>query len=169
MIPGRPSQTMLRGATLRAAHQLLDEPLILRDPIAVGLVPKLSEQAALATLDEHRDQVALRLHFAMRSRFAEDRLAEATARDVRQYIIVGAGLDTFPWRQPDYARNLRIFAVDHIATLAWTQVMFWERGLPKPANLTFVPADLEDCRTRREPVRVRIRIGTHQVSAPCSG
>jgi methyltransferase (TIGR00027 family) len=146
MLPGQPSQTMLRTAALRAAHQLLDKPLILRDPIAVGLVPESSEQAVLATLDQHRNQVALRLLFALRSRFAEDRLAEAAARDVRQYVIVGAGLDTFAWRQPHYAQNMTLFAVDHIATLAWTQVMFWEHGLPKPANLTFVPVDLEDCR-----------------------
>jgi len=145
MFPGRPSQTMLRTATLRAAHQLLDKPPILHDPVAVGLVPKSSEQAVLATLNEHLDPAALRLHFALRSRFAEDRLAEAISRNVRQYVIVGAGLDTFPWRQPDYARNLKIFAVDHIATLAWTQVLFWDQGLPKPANLTFVPADLEEC------------------------
>ena len=137
---------MLRTATLRAAHQLLDKPLILRDPIAVGLVPESSERAVLATLDEHRNQMALRLFFALRSRFAEDRLAEAAARGVRQYLIVGAGLDTFAWRQPEYAQNMKIFAVDHITTLALTQVMFWERGLPKPANLTFVPADLEDRR-----------------------
>jgi methyltransferase (TIGR00027 family) len=146
MSPGQPSRTMLRTATLRAAHQLLDEPLILNDPIAVGLVPTASEQAMLVALDNHHDQVALRSLFAFRSRFAEDRLAEAAARNVRQYVIVGAGLETFPWRQPDYARGMKIFVADHVATLAWTQVRFWERGLPKPANLTFVPVDLEDCR-----------------------
>ena len=146
MLPGQPSRTMLRTATLRAAHQLLDKPLILNDPIAVGLVPEASEQAMLAALDDHHDQSALRSLFALRSRFAEDRLAEAVARNVRQYVIVGAGLDTFPWRQPDYARDMKIFVADHVATLAWTQVRFWERGLPKPANLTFVPVDLEECR-----------------------
>jgi methyltransferase (TIGR00027 family) len=146
MLPGRPSQTMLRTAALRAAHQLLDKPLILRDPIAVGLVPESSERAVLARLHEHRNQMALRLFFALRSRFAEDRLAEAAARGVRQYVIVGAGLDTFAWRQPDYARNMKIFAVDHVSTLASTQVIFRDRGLPKPANLTFVSADLEERR-----------------------
>src|SRR5262245_18369494 len=104
MFPGRPSQTMLRTATLRAAHQLLDKPPILHDPIAVGLVPKSSEQAVLATLDECLDTGALRLYLALRSRFAEHRLAEAVPRDVRQYVIVGAGLVTFPWRQPEYSR-----------------------------------------------------------------
>ena len=146
MTPGQPSKTMLRTAILRAAHQLLDKPLILNDPIAVGLVPESSERALLATLDNQHDQMALRSLFALRSRFTEDRLAEAAARNVSQYVIVGAGLDTFAWRQPDYARNMKIFAVDHVATLAWTQVRFWERGLPKPANLTFVPVDLEDGR-----------------------
>jgi methyltransferase (TIGR00027 family) len=137
---------MLRTATLRAAHQLLDKPLILNDPIAVGLVPEASEQAMLAALDNHNDQLALRSLFAFRSRFTEDRLAEAAARNVSQYVIIGAGLDTFAWRQPDHARSMKIFAVDHVATLAWTQVRFWERGLPKPTNLTFVPVDLEECR-----------------------
>src|SRR5262249_21989668 len=67
MLPGRPSQTMLRTAALRAAHQLLDNPLLLRDPIAVGLVPVSSEHAVFAALDPHRDPLSLRLHFAFRS------------------------------------------------------------------------------------------------------
>lgn len=161
MTPGQPSKTMLRTATLRAAHQLLDKPLILNDPIAVGLVPEASEQAMLAALlDNDHDQTALRSLFALRSRFAEDRLAEAVARNVRQYVIVGAGLDTFPWRQPDYARDMKIFVADHVATLAWTQVRFWERGLPKPANLTFVPVDLEECRLAESLVEFRFASDT---------
>ena len=111
---------MLRTAALRAAHQLLDKPLILDDPIAVGLVPETSERAMLATVSDARDQAALRSLFALRNRFAEDRLAQAAARNVRQYVIVGAGLDTFPWRQPGYAQNMKIFAVDHVTTLAWS-------------------------------------------------
>jgi methyltransferase (TIGR00027 family) len=145
MLPGQPSRTLLGPAVRRAAHQLLDKPRIFDDPIAVGLVPEASEHAILAALDDHRsrDATLFRSLFALRSRFAEDRLAEAAARGVVQYVIVGAGLDTFPWRQPEYARSMRIFAADHVTTLAWTQVRFWEGGLPKPGNLTFVPIDLE--------------------------
>src|SRR3954451_21838463 len=55
----------------------------------------------------------------LRSRFAEDCLAQAIARDARQYVIVGAGLDTLSWRQPEFARNIRIFSVDHVTALAW--------------------------------------------------
>jgi methyltransferase (TIGR00027 family) len=146
MLPGQPSRTLLVPAVRRAAHQLLDTPLIFNDPIAVGLVPEASEHAIRNALEDHRRSEAMlvRSLFALRSRFAEDRLAAAAARGVRQYVILGAGLDTFPWRQPDFARGLRIFAADHVATLAWTQVRFWERGLPKPANLTFVAVDLEE-------------------------
>jgi len=130
MLPGQPSRTLLVPAVRRAAHQLLDTPLIFNDPIAVGLVPEASEYAIRNALEDHRRSEAMlvRSLFALRSRFAEDRLAAAAARGVRQYVILGAGLDTFPWRQPDFARGLRIFAADHVATLAWTQVRFWERG-----------------------------------------
>ena len=50
----------------------------------------------------------MRSLFVLRSRFAEDRLAKAATRGVRQYLMVGAGLDTFPWRQPEYARDMRV-------------------------------------------------------------
>ena len=137
MLSGQPSRTLLVSAVQRAAHQLLDTPVIFDDPIAVGLVPETSEHELLATLENHRgrEPKLLRSLFALRSRFAEDRLADAVSRGVRQYVIVGFGLDTFPWRQPDFARAMRIFAADHVATLAWTQVRFWERGLPKPTIL----------------------------------
>jgi methyltransferase (TIGR00027 family) len=146
MLPGQASRTMLRSAIRRAAHQLLDDPLILDDPVVVRLVPEASEPAVRDTLnDPHALEPKLfRYLFALRSRFAEDRLAQAAARGVRQYVMVGAGLDTFPWRQPDFAKDLQIFAADHPASLAWTQGRLRERGFAKPPNLTYVPVDLED-------------------------
>jgi methyltransferase (TIGR00027 family) len=145
MLPGHPSQTLLLPAICRAAHQLLDTPRILEDPVAIDLIPEASHNAILRTAENYRsrESILLRSLFAMRNRFAEDRLAQAAARGVRQYVIIGLGLDTFPWRQPDFTRDMRIFAADHVATLAWSQVQFWSRGLPKPNNLTFVPVDLE--------------------------
>ena len=108
MLPGQPSRTMLRSVVRRAAHQLLDDPLILKDPIIVGLVPEASEPAIRDALDEPGAPEAkqFRCMFAMRSRFAEDRLAHAASRGVRQYVMVGAGLDIFPWRQPDFAPSV---------------------------------------------------------------
>src|SRR4051812_47076784 len=116
MLPGQPSRTLLRTAIQRAAHQLLDAPLVFRDPLAVGLVPETSEQAIRTAIEQHDqpEAAARRSLFALRNRFAEDRLAGAAARGVRQYVNVGAGLDTFAWRQPEFARGMTIFAVDHV-------------------------------------------------------
>ena len=145
MYTGQPSRTMLRTAIRRAAHQLLDKPLIFEDPIVVELVPEATNKAILATLDNHALEPALfRSLFAMRSRFAEDRLAEAAARGVRQYAIVGSGLDTFPWRQPGFARTMQIFAADHPESLAWARERFSACGLSQPPNLITVPMDLEE-------------------------
>jgi methyltransferase (TIGR00027 family) len=65
------------------------------------------------------------------------------ARGVGQYVIIGAGLDTFPWRQPKFAADLQIFSVDHPVSLGWVQQRLRERRLGRPANLIHVPADLE--------------------------
>jgi methyltransferase (TIGR00027 family) len=145
MLAGRPSRTMLFPAVRRAAHQLLDAPLIFSDPVAVGLIPEADAETIRAQLVDHQtaESILLRSLFVLRSRFVEDRLAEAASRGVRQYVIFGAGLETFPWRQPKYARNMKIFVTDHVSSLVWSQIKFWERGLPKPANVTFVPLDLE--------------------------
>jgi methyltransferase (TIGR00027 family) len=145
MLPEQASQTMVHAAIRRAAHQLLDRPRIFDDPIAVGLIPEASEQSIMNATDDHRAPISclLRSIFACRSRFAEERLSQATARGVCQYVIVGAGLDTFPWRQPAHAKSLRIFWVDHPVSLAWARERIRERGLATPLNLTFVTADLE--------------------------
>jgi methyltransferase (TIGR00027 family) len=141
----RASYTMVRSAVRRATHQLLDVPVVFNDPISVGLVEESSARAIHAAYDTYRGQLEtlLRSLFVLRNRFAEDRLAEAAKRGVCQYVIVGAGLDTFPWRQPDFARGLRIFFADHPASLAWTQGRFRQRGLINPPNLTIVSLDLD--------------------------
>jgi methyltransferase (TIGR00027 family) len=78
-----------------------------------------------------------------RSRFAEDSLALAVARGVRQAVALGAGLDTFALRNPFAARGLRVFEVDHPATQAWKRERLVAAGLAIPSTLTFVPVDLE--------------------------
>ncbi len=79
----------------------------------------------------------------LRSVFAEERLAAAAARGVRQYVVLGAGFDTFALRQPPWARGLRVFELDHPAT----QELKWEylarAGLEPPPNATLAAVDLE--------------------------
>jgi methyltransferase (TIGR00027 family) len=83
------------------------------------------------------------MFMAARSRFAEDCLALAVSRGVRQAVIFGAGLDTFSLRNPSSGQGLRVFEVDHPATQAWKRNRLTEAGLTIPASLAFAPVDLE--------------------------
>lgn len=145
MLASQPSRTLLRPAIMRAAHQLLDRPLIFADPLAVGLVPECSRETILAAADDLRGSGAslLRSVFVLRSRFVEDRLDEALARGARQYLVLGAGLETYPWRQPAHRSDLTIFSLDHPASAAEVRRWLAARGLKAPGNLVRVDCDLE--------------------------
>lgn len=144
MKKGRASRTALRVAIRRAAHQLVDHPPVLDDPIAVKLIgPEYANDMERAQHKVGRD---FRAFMAARSRYAEDHLAQAVAAGVRQYLVLGAGLDTFALRNPFPA--LHVFEVDFPATQEWKRSLLHEAGLLEtgdalPANLTFVPLDFE--------------------------
>jgi methyltransferase (TIGR00027 family) len=79
----------------------------------------------------------------LRARYTEDALAAAAARGVRQYVIVGAGYDSFALRRPEFARDVAVFEVDHPATQRRKLARLRELGVePSPATLHFVAADL---------------------------
>jgi methyltransferase (TIGR00027 family) len=129
-------------AIRRAAHQLLDQPRVLDDPLALRIIG--SEAAAELRSNPKEDHAfsrAFRAFMAARSRYAEDELARAVAHGVRQYVVLGAGLDTFAYRNPH--PGLRVFEVDHPATQAWKREQLEAAGIAIPATLTFVPIDFE--------------------------
>ena len=139
MESGRASKTALRVAIRRAAHQLMEQPRILDDPIAVRLLgPGFLRDMERAS---HRVARDFRAFMAARSRYAEDRLAEAVEDGVAQYVVLGAGLDTFAYRNPFPA--LRVFEVDFPATQEWKRTLLEEAAIGLPASLTFVPLDFE--------------------------
>ena len=134
MLPGQASQTLMIASIMRARHQLFDSPVILDDPVVLKLVPEARDPGVLTEFGNSSQPIAtlMRSMFAVRSRFTEDRLAQAAARGARQYVMFGAGLDTFPWRQPNFAKDMNIFAVDHPASLIQTNRKFRERRFPRP-------------------------------------
>ncbi len=139
MRPGRASRTALRVAIRRAAHQLIDNPRILDDPIALRLIgPGYENDMERAMHTVARD---FRLFMASRSRYAEDQLAHAVAQGVEQYVVLGAGLDTFAYRNP--FPELKVFEVDFPATQQWKRALLAEGAVDLPENLTFVPLDFE--------------------------
>jgi methyltransferase (TIGR00027 family) len=136
-----PSQTARRVAERRAAHQLIDQPPVLADPVALTIVGATSDEAKEALLVRERGRVAaaLRAFMAARARVAEDEVARQVASGLRQYVVLGAGLDTFACRNP-FADRLRVFEVDRAPTQQWKLERLAAAGLEPPA-VTFVPVD----------------------------
>ncbi len=144
MTDSQPSNTALTAAAARAAHLVVDgQPPIFADIHAAALLGAQAEQL----IGYHRGNAdhpvlsAARAQVVCRSRFAEDVLARAAAAGVRQYVLLGAGLDSFCWRSP-LAGALRVFEVDHPDTQHWKRTALEAAGLDVPSWLSFVPADL---------------------------
>jgi methyltransferase (TIGR00027 family) len=141
-----PSRTAIGTAAHRAAHLLLDEdPKILVDPFARALAGYASDAEMLQALAsmEMIEFPRMRAVFTVRSRYAEDKLNEAIARGIDQYIILGAGLDSFAYRRPDLSASLDVFEVDHPASQAWKRARVAELGIAAPPHLHHVSIDLE--------------------------
>jgi methyltransferase (TIGR00027 family) len=136
----QPSHTALRAAAHRAAHQICEDGRTFKDPLALPILGA-EPQAVLSSPLEAPAVRSMRLFIAARSRFAEERLAAAVARGVRQYVVLGAGLDTFAQRNP--FDGLRVFEVDHPATQAWKRERLAQAGLPPSASLAYAPVDFE--------------------------
>jgi methyltransferase (TIGR00027 family) len=139
METGRASKTALRVAIRRAAHQLADHPPVLDDPIALPLLgPGFARD-----LDRAMEKVArdFRAFMAARSRYVEDNVARAVSASVTQYVILGAGLDTFAYRNP--FPSLRVYEVDFPATQEWKRELLCQARIDIPESLTYVPLDFE--------------------------
>ncbi len=143
MAHGRPSETAQGAAVLRAAHQILDAPRILTDPLALRIIGTASWSRLLSVPELFQGGRSLRASVALRSRFAEDELAQAVHRGIRQYVVLGAGLDTFAYRNIHAGSHLRVFEVDHPATQVWKRQRLHEAGIAVPDSLTFAPVDFE--------------------------
>ncbi len=146
MEEGTPSVTAMRTAMMRAAHLLWDDPpKIFEDTLALRLSGCESEAALRAQLDQLDPEVVRRVTgtVVMRGRYLEDEVDRAVERGLFQYVILGAGLDSFAYRRTDLVKVLRVFEVDHPATQAWKRTRLQETGIELPPNLSLVPIDFE--------------------------
>lgn len=142
MHEAKPSRTALRVASRRAVHQLVDRPVVFEDPLAVRILG--SEAHYIHDGISDRQKIVgrpFRAFMAVRSRYAEDELAKARDKGARQYVVLGAGLDTYAYRNPH--PDLRVFEVDHPATQEWKRSMLRQAGIPVPSTLSFAPVDFE--------------------------
>jgi methyltransferase (TIGR00027 family) len=156
------SRTALATSLMRAAHTRLDPNPLINDPWGDRLVPEsardMFRKAALAgmdadaltramaspdsIIDESLRRSRAYANVITRTRFAEDALQLAVTRGIRQYVLIGAGFDSFALRRPAYAADLQIFEIDFPATQNLKVARITECGLTLPDSVHFIAADL---------------------------
>lgn len=138
-----PDHTAVRVALWRALHVLIDPaPHVLTDVISEKLV---NEPGWKHRPDMNPDfSKAMRASIVGRARFIEDLVEEEVKKGVTQYVILGAGLDTFAQRRSEFGPHLHVFEVDQPETQNWKKARLLETKLPSPDWLHFVPVDFEN-------------------------
>jgi methyltransferase (TIGR00027 family) len=140
------SRTALSVGLMRALHRSVDvEPWVVDDPVSPRLFGD-ELRAELADDPAWRQDAygnAMRGYVLVRSAFAEDRLRAAVARGVRQAVVLGAGFDTFAYRQPPWMSGAVVYEVDAAPTQTEKRRLLARAGIPEPANVRYVPIDFE--------------------------
>lgn len=137
-----PDDTALRTALWRALHVELDAPPHVFEDV-VGLTLAAPPDGWQRRPDMSEFTRPFRASILARARFVEDLVADEVARGVRQYVILGAGLDTFAQRRPELASHMRIFEIDQPGPQTWKRRRLTELGFGVPAFLRLVPVDFE--------------------------
>ena len=158
--PRKASTTAILVAAVRASHLRWDPTPIFSDRYAIDLVTpfwrlvannrllnRLVVDVLLRTLKPTHTIIIVRI------RYAEDRLHEAISSGVQQYVVLGAGLDTFALRHRELAHRLRIYEVDHPASQEVKREQLGRIGRSLPSNLQFVPVDFETDRLDEALIR----------------
>jgi methyltransferase (TIGR00027 family) len=136
-----PDSSAVRTALWRALHVQIDaKPSILADEIGLKLIDPTDEWQQRPDMKFTK---RLRASVVGRSRFIEDLIIEQSTEGTSQYVILGAGLDTFAFRRPDIASKLQIYEIDQSDTLTWKQQRLIEIGFEIPQYLHFVPVNFE--------------------------
>jgi methyltransferase (TIGR00027 family) len=137
-----PDNTAVRVALWRALHVLIDPPPHVFDD-KIGLALAAPDDDWQKRPDMSAFTRPFRASIVARARFIEDLLEEQVARALTQYVILGAGLDTFAQRRPELASRLRVFEVDQPATQEWKRRRLVDLGFGVPPFLLLVPVDFE--------------------------
>jgi methyltransferase (TIGR00027 family) len=126
-------------------HREEPQPWVLDDHLALELAGDEGVSITRRLRDElsAEDLLAFSRWLCVRARLSEDVVERDVAAGTRQYVILGAGLDSFAYRRPDLLTRLLVFEVDHPASQAWKRQRLAELGVELPANLIFAPVDFE--------------------------
>ncbi|WP_206956269.1 class I SAM-dependent methyltransferase [Trinickia acidisoli] len=138
-----PSHTAFAAATHRAIHQVVEHGKIFSDPLALAILGMTADDIE-HDVESQVSRRGIRLFIAARSRYAENAINDGVEqRGVEQVVVLGAGLDTFAYRNR-FAGRIRVFEVDHPATQAWKRKRLAEAGIQVPNSLIYAPIDFEN-------------------------
>ena len=145
-----PDSTAARVALWRALHVLSDAPPhVLEDEIGLKLLSPDADWRSRGDMDPQFTR-PFRASIVARARFIEDLVVEQASHGVGQYVILGAGLDSFAQRRPEVASHLKVFEIDRPGPQAWKRQRLIELGFGVPDWQRFVPVDFEAGRSWRE-------------------
>jgi methyltransferase (TIGR00027 family) len=133
------SRTALATSLMRAVHIRSDPSPLIDDPWGDRLVP---ESVRREVLDANLRRSPAYENVIIRTRYTEDALKSAVERGVSQYVLLGAGFDSFFLRRPEFAANLEIFEIDHPATQGLKRQRIAELGISLPDSVHFIASDL---------------------------
>jgi len=136
-----PDNTAVRTALWRALHMQVDaKPPILEDEVGLKLIAPDDDWQQRPDMEFTK---RLRASIVAWARFIEDLIIEQSKHGITQYVILGAGLDTFVQRRPDIVSKLQVYEIDQPGTMSWKQQRLIELGYGIPEHLHFVPVDFE--------------------------
>lgn len=140
-----PSKSAIMTAACRALHREEPPPWILDDPFAAGLAGKdgVTLMAEIRRVLSAEQLAAFVQWVCIRARFTEDVVDHGLAQGAGQYVILGAGLDSFAYRRSDVRDRVRVFEVDHPASQEWKRRRLEELGVIPPNNLVLCAVDFE--------------------------
>ncbi len=137
-----PDDTAVRTALWRASHVQADAaPYIIEDEVGLKLI---APPEGWQERPDMKYTKRLRASIVARARFIEDIIVEQSKQGTGQYVILGAGLDTFAQRRPDIASRLQVYEIDQPGMLTWKQQRLKESGFGIPGYLHFVAVDFEN-------------------------
>jgi methyltransferase (TIGR00027 family) len=139
----KPDNTAVRTALWRALHVQIDaKPYIFEDEVGIKLIAPNDDWQQRPDMDPEFTK-RLRASIVARARFIEDLIIEESKKGISQYVILGAGLDSFAQRRPDIASKLQVFEIDQPDTQNWKQQRLIELGFGIPKELHFVSVNFE--------------------------
>jgi len=143
-----PSKTAITTALARAVHQILDEPIVLKDANAQLLLDEGIQLQLINDPYAFNDPMARTMRAAIiaRNSVVHDALYEAKKKnsDLKQFIMLGCGLDAFSLNHASIYNDIEFYDIDTPAMIHWRKTRINDANILLPCNIHQVSCDLNN-------------------------